>query len=117
MKEPTVLHNNLYMSDIINLRADLDTKISPDNIYSGEKSNSDTLAMKSEIKKDSFIGLHKVHFKDRQMDVLALQGLCSDKSKRRNSLNIDSCNETGKSNITRSSASQVRYKLWNFHVY
>ena len=109
MKQSTVLHNKLYTCDIPKSGEDLRKKMHmSDDIFTGNKCNSDTSNMKSEMKKDLFVGSQKVNFKELQMDHIPFQGLCNDKPKRRNSLNMDLCNDNGKSNIQRSSASQVR---------
>jgi hypothetical protein len=110
MKQAEVLHNKLYTCDIPNSRQELGKRRHlSDNNFSGNKCNSDTSNMKSEMKKDLFLGSQKVNFKELQMDNIPFQGLSNDKSKRKNSLTMDLCNDNSKSNIQRSSASQVRF--------
>ena len=111
MKQAAVLHNKLYTCDIPNSREDLGKKRHlSDNIFLRDKCNSDTSNVKSEMKKDLFMGSQKVNFKELQMDNIPFQGLSIDKSKRKNSLTMDLCNDNVKSNIQRSSASQVRFE-------
>ena len=110
MKQTTVLHNKFYKCDITNSREDLGKKMHlSDNIFPGDMCNSDTSNIKSDAKKDIFIGSQGVNFKDLQMENIPFQGSINGKSKQKNSLNIDPFNDNVKSDIQRSSVSQVTF--------